>query len=91
MSERRREQERLFDVATAKGSQAIDRDAPLARRMRPRTIDEVAGQEHLLGTDAVLRRSLERGLLSAGMTPEVMSDMTVKFTRCDVPQPEMRP
>lgn len=33
---------------------------------------------------------LERSLLAAGMTPEVMSDMTVKFMRCD-DQPEMRP
>ena len=34
---------------------------------------------------------LEMSLLSAGMTPEVMSNMTVKFTRCEDPQPEMRP
>jgi putative ATPase len=35
--------------------------APLADRMRPRTLDEVVGQEHLLGPDRVLRRALERG------------------------------
>jgi putative ATPase len=33
--------------------------------MRPRTLDEVAGQDHLIGPNAVLRRSLERGLLSS--------------------------
>jgi putative ATPase len=35
--------------------------APLADRMRPRTLDEVVGQDHLLGPDKVLRRALEGG------------------------------
>ncbi len=33
--------------------------APLAERMRPRTLDEVVGQEHLLGPDAPLRAQIE--------------------------------
>ncbi len=32
---------------------------PLAARMRPRTIDEIVGQEHLLAPGKVLRRSIE--------------------------------
>jgi putative ATPase len=32
---------------------------PLAARMRPRTLDEIAGQEHLLAKGRVLRRSIE--------------------------------
>ena len=36
---------------------------PLADRMRPRTLDEVVGQEHLLGPGRVLRTALERGEL----------------------------
>ncbi len=39
-------------------------DAPLAVRMRPRTLDEVVGQEHLLGTPqepTVLRRAIAEG------------------------------
>src|SRR5438034_490232 len=36
---------------------------PLADRMRPRTVDEVVGQEHLLGPGRVLRAALERGEL----------------------------
>jgi len=32
---------------------------PLASRMRPRTLDEIVGQEHLLGPGRVLRRSIE--------------------------------
>ncbi len=35
--------------------------APLAQRMRPRTLDEVVGQEHLLGSGAPLRVLLEAG------------------------------
>jgi putative ATPase len=34
---------------------------PLAARMRPRTLDEVAGQQHLLGPGKPLRVALERG------------------------------
>jgi putative ATPase len=32
---------------------------PLAARMRPRTLDEIVGQEHLLGAGRLLRRSIE--------------------------------
>ncbi len=37
--------------------------APLADRMRPRTLDEVVGQQHLIGPGKVLRRALEDGKL----------------------------
>jgi len=36
-------------------------DAPLAERMRPRTLDEVAGQQHLLGAGKPLRLAFEAG------------------------------
>ncbi len=36
-------------------------DAPLAARMRPRTLDEVVGQQHLLRPGAPLRRLVEGG------------------------------
>jgi len=36
---------------------------PLADRVRPRTLDEVVGQDHLLGPGRVLRVALERGEL----------------------------
>ncbi|MGZ6345419.1 MAG: replication-associated recombination protein A [Candidatus Limnocylindrales bacterium] len=39
--------------------------APLAARMRPRTLDEVVGQEHLIGEQGALRRQLERGHLAS--------------------------
>lgn len=37
------------------------RSVPLADRMRPRTLDEVVGQEHLIGPGRVLRKILESG------------------------------
>ena len=39
---------------------AADRTRPLADRMRPRTLDEYVGQEHLIGAGKPLRVSIER-------------------------------
>ena len=39
----------------------VDPEAPLAVRMRPRTLDEVTGQEHLLGEGSSLRTAIEAG------------------------------
>ena len=50
----------LFGEPTASGR---DPRAPLADRMRPRTLDEVVGQDHLLGPGRVLRTAVERGEL----------------------------
>ena len=38
---------------------------PLADRLRPRSLDEVVGQDHLLGPDGTLSRMLERGSLAS--------------------------
>ncbi len=38
---------------------------PLAARMRPRTIDEIAGQEHLLGPGKILRRAIEGDMITS--------------------------
>ena len=38
---------------------------PLAARMRPRTLDEVAGQEHLLAPGKPLRDAIEKGAISS--------------------------
>jgi putative ATPase len=36
---------------------------PLAERMRPRTLDEVVGQEHLLGPGRPLRQAIDQGVI----------------------------
>lgn len=38
---------------------------PLAYRMRPKTIDEVVGQQHLVGPGKIIRRMVEAKLLSS--------------------------
>ena len=40
-------------------------DTPLAQRMRPTTLDDIVGQEHLLAKDAPLRRLVEQNHLSS--------------------------
>jgi putative ATPase len=39
--------------------------APLAERLRPKSLDEFIGQEHLVGQGAVLRRMIESGNMSS--------------------------
>lgn len=38
---------------------------PLAYRMRPRTLDEVVGQQHLVGAGKIIRRMVEAKMLSS--------------------------
>src|SRR5437763_14701828 len=45
------------------GDEALDANAPLAARMRPRNFDEYVGQEHLVGPGKILRRLVEAGQL----------------------------
>ena len=40
-------------------------DAPLADRLRPRSLDEVVGQDHLLGEGGPIRRMVEAGRLGS--------------------------
>ncbi len=42
-----------------------EEDIPLAARLRPRTLDEVAGQTHLIGKGKVLRRLIESDRISS--------------------------
>src|SRR5215207_4123685 len=58
--------DRLFDTAEGGSSGSTPStqtpaDAPLAVRMRPRSLDEVVGQEHVLGEGSALRSSIESG------------------------------
>lgn len=47
------------DVSSPLSLPAVDSSAPLAVRMRPRTLDEVLGQDHLLRPNSPLRRLVE--------------------------------
>src|SRR5262249_44435741 len=46
----------LFSDAAAQRAGAV---APLALRLRPRTLDEFVGQRHMLGEGSALRRAIE--------------------------------
>ena len=48
----------LFEPEPSPGA-PLDANAPLAARMRPRTLDEVVGQRHLLAPGSPLRRLVE--------------------------------
>lgn len=52
----------LFDHAR---DQRLEKEAPLAARMRPRTMDEFVGQEHIVGPGRLLRRAIQADQLSS--------------------------
>jgi putative ATPase len=51
----------LFDLGTAGAAvlEPVHTSTPLAVRMRPRTLDELAGQQHLLTAGSPLRRLVD--------------------------------
>ncbi|WP_025028597.1 AAA family ATPase [Caldalkalibacillus mannanilyticus] len=51
----------LFDFSTDSTQNTI---GPLANRMRPRTIEEVVGQEHIIAPGKLLRRAIEADQLT---------------------------
>jgi putative ATPase len=52
----------LFDpAATESHGGAVSPEAPLAARLRPATLEDFVGQEHLLGTGSALRIAIEQG------------------------------
>ncbi len=53
------------DELEAALQERLAQTAPLAARMRPRTLDEIAGQRHLLGPGAPLRALIETDKLSS--------------------------
>jgi len=63
-------------------------EEPLAARMRPRALDEIVGQEHLLGPGRLLRRSIEGDAISSmilwgppGSGKTTLADVIARVTR----------
>ncbi|MCB0966263.1 MAG: replication-associated recombination protein A [Ilumatobacter sp.] len=57
----------MADLFTAAVEDRLRSSAPLAARLRPRTIDDVVGQDHLVGQGKPLRRLVERDRLTSAI------------------------
>ena len=53
------------DLFDARGTELLEKEQPLAARMRPRTLDEFFGQEHIVGPGRLLRRAIQADQLSS--------------------------
>jgi putative ATPase len=82
----------LFDTTPpeAAAPAGMDKKRPLAERMRPRTLDDYAGQEHILGPGKPLRQQIERDLLSSvilwgppGVGKTTLAQIIAHMTRCE--------
>jgi len=81
----------LFDT-TPPEPPPSDRDPkrPLAERMRPESLDDYIGQEHILGPDKPLRRQIERDQLTSiilwgppGVGKTTLAKLIARITRCE--------
>ncbi len=54
----------LFEYAR---SQTLKEESPLASRLRPRTLDEIVGQQHILGKDKLLYRAIKADKLRSAI------------------------
>ncbi len=52
----------IFDYARSVNS---EKESPLASRLRPKTLDQVVGQEHIIGKDKLLYRAIKADKISS--------------------------
>ncbi len=57
----------MTDLFSAAAEERLRGQAPLAARLRPRTIDDVVGQDHLVGPGRPLRRLVEQDRLTSAI------------------------
>jgi putative ATPase len=79
----------LFDTSPPEKA-APDKARPLAERMRPQSLDEFVGQEHILGPGKPLRAQIDRDQLSSvilwgppGVGKTTLAYLIARITRCD--------
>ncbi len=77
----------LFDSLPPPGP---DPTRPLAERMRPQTLDEFVGQEHILGAGKPMRMQIDRDQLTSmilwgppGVGKTTLAHLIARLTRCD--------
>ena len=76
----------LFDTTPP----AMDKQRPLAERMRPERLEDFAGQEHILGPGKPLRQQIERDDLGSiilwgppGVGKTTLAKIIARMTRCE--------
>ncbi len=57
----------MDDLFTAAAATRLRAQAPLAARLRPRTLDEIVGQAHLVGPGRPLRTLVEQDQLTSAI------------------------
>ena len=73
----------LFDYMR---SQNMETEAPLANRLRPTTLDEVVGQQHIIGKDKLLYRAIQADKLSSIIFygPPGTGKTTLAYDKCRI-------
>ena len=54
-----------MDLFEYQSQQKMKKESPLAARLRPTTLDEFVGQEHIVGKDTLLYRAIKADKLSS--------------------------
>lgn len=54
-----------MDIFSYMRNNNLEKEAPLAARMRPRSLDEVVGQQHIIGKDKLLYRAIKADKISS--------------------------
>ena len=57
--------EKTMDLFEYAKSKTLDRESPLASRLRPTTLDEVVGQQHIIGKNTLLYRAIKADKLTS--------------------------
>ncbi len=80
----------LFDASPLPQRDLGLHKRPLADRMRPQTLEDYAGQEHILGPGRPLRAQIERDAISSmilwgppGVGKTTLASLIARLTKCD--------
>ena len=78
----------LFEYARQKN---MDQEAPLASRLRPTTLEEVVGQQHIIGKDKLLYRAIKADKLSSiifygppGTGKTTLAKVIAQYDKCRI-------